>query len=326
MRPLIVLAVTPHPDGRALLEREARVVDCKELSEAGVVRAAAAADGLLIRHHPRCSEPLMAACPRLRVVGRYGAGLDTVDLAAATRLGIAVVHAPDANAPAAAEHTLMLMLACVKNTRALGRRLRDGDWSPERYRGVTELRGKTLGIIGVGRIGGLVARLAAAFGMRVLGHDPHVADDVVRRRGAEPMATLEALLAVADIVTCHTPLTEETRGLLGKRVIDLMKPGTILVNASRGGIHDEAALRDALVSGHLRAVGLDVWQEEPCPADNPLLALENVIGTPHVAGVSEEADSAIALQVADEMLRVLRGEMPRALGNPAWASDPRRRI
>src|SRR5688500_2784733 len=170
-RPLVVLAVPPHPEGRALLEQESDIAECGELTEAAVIAAAQEADGLLIRHKPLCTERLMAGCPRLRVVGRYGAGLDTVDLAAATRLGVAIVHAPDANAPAAAEHALMLMLQCVKNTRVIDRMARAADWRPVRYRGITELRGKTLGIIGVGRIGRTVAHIEAAFGMRRLGID-----------------------------------------------------------------------------------------------------------------------------------------------------------
>jgi D-3-phosphoglycerate dehydrogenase len=314
-RPTIVLAVPPHPDARVLLASAAMIVDCADLSERGVVAAASEADGLMIRHAPPCSERLMTACKRLRVVGRYGAGLDTVDLEAATRLGIAVVHAPDANAPAAAEHTLMLMLTCVKNVRTLDRMTRAGTWGQARYRGITELRGKTLGLVGVGRIGRTVAALAGAFGMRVIGHDPALDATELARRGAVA-ADFGTLLASSDIVSCHTPLTPSTHGIVDGQAFARMKPGAIFINTSRGGVHDESALHDALVSGRLRAAGIDVWAQEPSPADNPLFALDNVICTPHVAGVTEEADRAIAITVATEMLRVLRGERPRVLGNP----------
>jgi len=315
-RPLVLLAVPPHADGRALLEQETSVVECTELTEAAVIAAAQEAEGLLIRHKPLCTESLMAGCPRLRVVGRYGAGLDTVDLAAATRVGVAVVHAPDANAPAAAEHALMLMLHCVKNTRITDRMARVGDWRQARYHGITELRGKTLGIVGVGRIGGAVAYLAAAFGMRRVGFDIALSTDELRRRGVEPAESLEALLGASDIITCHTPLTPRTRRLIDRAAIARMKRGAIFINTSRGGVHDEAALYDALVNGRLRAAGLDVWEQEPPSPDNPLFRLDQVVCTPHVAGVTEEADRAIALQVAGEMLRVLRGEKPEALANP----------
>ena len=315
-RPVVLLAVPPHPDARALLEQEASVMECGVLTEAAIIAAAQEAEGLLIRHKPLCTEALMAGCPRLRVIGRYGAGLDTVDLAAATRAGVAIVHAPDANAPAAAEHALMLMLHCVKNTRVTDRMARAGDWRQVRYQGITELRGKTLGIIGVGRIGRTVAQLAAAFGMRRIGFDIALPADELRRRGVEPAHSLEALLAASDVVTCHTPLTERTRRLIDRAAVARMKRGAIFINTSRGGVHDEAALYEALVDGRLRAAGLDVWEQEPPSPDNPLFRLDQVVCTPHVAGVTEEADRAIALQVTGEMLRVLRGDKPEALANP----------
>jgi len=325
-RPIVLLAVPPHPDGRALLEQEATVIECAGLTEAAVIAAAEEAEGLLIRHKPLCTESLMAACPRLRVVGRYGAGLDTVDLAAATRVGVAIVHAPDANAPAAAEHALMLMLHCVKNTRTTDRMARAGDWRQVRYQGITELRGKTLGIIGVGRIGRTVAQLAAAFGMRRIGFDIALSSDELRRRGVEPVDSLEALLGGADIVTCHTPLTERTRKLIDRAAVARMKRGAIFINTSRGGVHDETAVYEALVEGRLRAAGLDVWEQEPPSPDNPLFRLDQVVCTPHVAGVTEEADRAIALQVTGEMLRVLRGDKPEALANPEVWPRPLQRL
>lgn len=316
-RPLVVTAGAIHPAGREVLEREARVVTCEDLTRDGVVKTAAEADGILFRNKPDCSERLMTACKRLRVIGRYGAGLDIVDLAAATRLGIPVVHAPGSNSDSVAEHAIMLMLASVKKTRALDRMTRAGDWNGSRASGITELRGKTLGIVGVGNIGRRVARIASAgFQMRVLGYDPYLDDAELRRRGVEPVKTLDALLGQADIVTCHTPLTSETRQMINARTIGLMKPGAIVINTSRGGVQDERALFEALTRGTLRAAGIDVWEEEPTPRDNPILNLDNVVCTSHIAGVSEEAHRQIAVQVCEEMLRVLRGEKPTVLGNP----------
>lgn len=316
-RPLVVLAGPIHPDGHALLETEARVVVATELTEKGIVaHAAADAEGILFRIKPPCTDRLMAACRRLKVVGRYGAGLDTVDLRAATRLGIAVVHAPGSNSNAVAEHALMLMLASIKRTKRVERLTRAGDWDGDRVVGIRELGGRTLGIIGVGNIGRITARLAGAFGMRVLGYDPYVAPDELRRRGAEPVGSLEELLPQADVISCHTPLTDETRHMLNPRTLGLMRRGAIVINTSRGPVVDERALFEALVQGQVGAAGLDVFEEEPTPLDNPLLNLEQVVVTSHVAGVSEEANRAIALQVAAEMLRVLRGEKPHVLGNP----------
>lgn len=315
-RPLVVLCGPIHPAGVELLETEARVVIAEDLSEEGVIAAAQEALAILFRIVPRCTEHLMASCPGLKVVGRYGVGLDTVDLRAATRLGIAVVHAPGSNSHAVAEHAIMLMLSAIKHLLPIERATRRGEWRGQRVRGIGELKGLTLGIIGVGNVGRRVAHLARAFGMRVLGYDPYVPPDELRRREAEPVSDLPVLLGQADIVTCHTPLTEETRQMINERTIARMKDGAIFVNTSRGPVQDERALFDALARGKLSAAGLDVWEEEPVPVDNPLLGLDNVVCTSHVAGVSEQANRNIATQVASEILRVLRGEKPKVLGNP----------
>lgn len=315
-RPLVVLCGPIHPAGLELLESEARVMITQELTEDGVIREAREAEAILFRIEPLCTEKLMASCPKLKVVGRYGAGLDTVDLDAATRLGITVVHAPGSNSDSVAEHALMLMLCCVKKTIAVDRITRGAVWSEERYRGITELKGATLGIIGVGNIGRRVAHLAQGFGMRVLGYDPYVSPEELRRRETGPVTELSDLLTQADIVTCHTPLTPETRHMITAATIAQMRDGAIFINTSRGKVHDERALFEALTRGKLKAAGLDVWEEEPVRADNPLLNLENLVCTSHVAGVSEQANRGIALQVTSEILRVLRGEKPHVLGNP----------
>ena len=315
-RPLVVVSGPIHPDGLALLERECRVIVTEDPTEEGMIRTAADAEGILFRVRPGCPAFLMEACKRLKVVGRHGVGLDTVDIPAATRLGIAVVHAPGSNSQAVAEHALMLMLACVKRTLVIDRLTRRGDWRPRTEDANTELGGKTLGIIGVGNIGRRVARFCGALGMRVLGYDKYVPDDEVRRRGAEPQPSLEALLPQCDVVTCHTPLTPETRHMINARTLALMKPGAIFINTSRGGVQDERALFEALTRGHLAAAGLDVFEQEPTPLDNPLLNLDNVVVSSHVAGVTREANRQMAVQVAGEMLRVLRGERPEVLVNP----------
>jgi D-3-phosphoglycerate dehydrogenase len=315
-RPLVVLAGPIHPDAQALLAREADVVVADDLGEESIVRQSREAQGILFRSKPLCSAPLMAACPRLRVVGRHGAGLDIVDIPGATRLGVAVVHAPGANAQAVAEHALMLMLMCAKRAVQVDRWTRDGDWRA-RHDGLNEeLAGKTLGVVGVGNVGRRVVRFAGALGMRVLAYDKYLSAEEVRHRGAEPVTSLEALLPQVDVLTCHTPLTEETRAMLNPRTLGLLRRGAILVNTSRGPVHDERAVFEALATGHLAAAGLDVFEEEPSPVDNPIFGLPTVVVSPHVAGVTVQATRAVSLQVASEMLRVLRGERPEVLVNP----------
>lgn len=324
-RPLVVLAGPIHPDGQALLEQTVRVVVCADGTEEGLARVAAEAQGILFRIKPRCTESLMAACPRLRVVGRHGVGLDTVDIPAATRLGVAVVHAPGSNSQAVAEHALMLMLACVKRARQIDRMTRAGDWGGTQRAGNTELGGKTLGVVGIGNVGRRVAKFAGALGMRVLAFDPYVPDDEIRRRGAEPVKSLTELLPQADVLTCHTPLTPETKHMINEKSLALMKPGAIYVNTSRGPVQQERALFEALTRGRLGAAGVDVFEEEPTPMDNPLLNLDNVILSPHIAGVTLEAERQMATQVAGEMARVLRGERPDVLVNPdVWPRLGRR--
>ena len=319
-RPLVVLCGKIHADGQALLERETRVVLTEDLSEANVIALATGAQAILFRSKPFCSEALMAACRQLKVVGRHGAGLDIVDIPAATRLGVAVVHAPGSNSQAVAEHALMLMLMCAKRAVEVDKGTRAGNWFARHDAQNTELGGKTLGIVGIGNVGRRVARFAGALGMRVLAYDKYVPDEEVRRRGAEPQPSLEAMLPQVDVLTCHTPLTDETRAMINERTLGLMKRGAILVNTSRGPVQDERALFKALVTGQLGAGGIDVFEEEPTPLDNPILNLPNVVVSPHAAGVTREATRQIGVQVAEEMLRVLRGEMPHVLVNPEVAA------
>jgi len=170
--------------------------------------------------------------------------------------------------------------------------------------------------VGIGNVGRRVARFAAALGMRVLAYDPYVTADEIRRRGAEPVPSLEALLPEVDVLTCHTPLTDETRHLINAKALTLLKPGAIFVNTSRGPVQSEPALLEALRSGRLAAAGLDVFEQEPSPLDNPLFNLDNVLCSTHVAGVTQEAHRIAGFQVIDEMLRVLRGERPHVLANP----------
>ena len=325
-RPLVVIAGKINPAGVTQLEAEARVVIAPDLEPKTVIELSRDAEAILFRAGPRCDDVILGACPHVRVVGRHGVGLDTVDLEAATRHGVAVVHAPGSNSQAVAEHALMLMLACVKRTVEIDRLTRKGDWRARHEIGNTELAGKTLGIVGVGNVGRRVARFAGAIGMRVLGYDKYVPADEIRRRGAEPVESLEELLPQVDVLTCHTPLTPETRHMIDERALARLRPGAILINTSRGPVHSERAVFEALVQKRLAAAGLDVFEQEPSPVDNPIFNLDNVVCSGHVAGVTLEANREASLQVTAEILRVLRGERPRDLANPeVWPRPAHRR-
>ena len=315
-KPVVVLCGMIHPAGLDILKAAATVVITNDLTEQGIISAAPEAEALLVRMKPPVTEELMASLKRLKCVARYGVGVESVDLAAATRLGLPVLHAPGQNADAAAEHTILLMLTVTKRLIALDAQTRKGEWASNRFQGIRDLHGQTLGVIGVGNIGRRVAHIASAFGMEVLGYDPYVRPEEVRRRGVEPVSKLPILLKKSDYVSCHTPLTPETYQMINSKTIALMKDGAILINASRGPVVDEQALYSALTSKKLHAAGLDVWEEEPTPSTNPLLSLENVVCTPHVAGVSERANKNIATCVCSEIARVLRGERPLVVANP----------
>lgn len=314
-RPLVVVSQPIHPAGIEILEAYARVVIPEEPSEAAVMAVGVEAEALLIRTRPVLTESLMASLKRLRCVARYGTGLDNVDLEAATRLGLPVLYAPGRNADAVAEHALMLMLAVAKRLLPLDAGVRRGEWADLQVRGIGELRGLTLGLIGVGNIGRRVARLAGAFGMEVLGYDPHVSAEELKRRGAKKVE-LDDLLRRADVVSLHCPLTPETRHILGREAIARLKPGAVVINTARGGTVDQAALIEALESGKVAGAGLDVLDPEPPEGPSPLFVLDRVVLTPHVAGVSERANRAIASQVATDIVKVLRGGRPSMVANP----------
>ncbi len=270
------------------------------------------------------SEALLRRCPELLCISATGAGYDTVDVAACTEAGVLVVNQSGANAAAVAEHTLGLMLDIGKKISLSDRLLRrERGFSREALMG-REIGGKVLGLVGIGHVGRRVAALAGAFGMTVLAHDPWLSDEEVRQRGAEPVSW-EVLLERADILSVHCPRDARTLRLMDAAAFARMKPGAVFLNTARGGIHDETALHAALVSGHLSAAGLDVWDVEPPPLDHPLLALENVVATYHTAGVTVEARRCMAAWAADQVVGVLRGEAPPRLINPeAWPAFAQR--
>ncbi len=296
-RPVLAIVDPIHPEGVAILRAAGEVVELFAPG-ADAERGWATAEGLVIRTSPLPAARI-AACRRLKVIGKHGVGVDNIDVAAATRAGIVVFNTPGANALAVAEGAVALMLAVVKRMRACHDLVASGRFAERGPLRVGDLSGKTLGLVGGGRIAGELARICRhGFGMTVLVYDPYAGEAQVAAIGAEKVHGLDAMLARADIVSIHTPLTAETRGLLGRGRLARMKPGAVLINTARGGIVDEAALAEALAAGRLAGAGLDVFEEEPPSAGNPLLALPNVVLSPHVAGITEDSARRMAVDAA----------------------------
>ena len=263
-------------------------------------------DALVVRSGTKVTAEILKAGKGLKVVGRAGIGVDNVDIEAATELGILVVNAPTANLISATEHTFALLLGLARNVAAADRSLKEERWDRKKFVG-NELMGKTIGIIGFGRIGQQVARRAQAFDMKVAAYDPVLDDDYVRRLDAEPLE-LDALLAKSDVVTLHVPLTDETRGLLDAERIAKMKKGAFLINCARGGVVDEAALLEALEEDRLGGAGVDVFAKEP-PPDYALASHPKVIGTPHLGAQTREAQVRISTETARMVLAALEGSL-----------------
>lgn len=257
---------------------------------------------------------VMDRAPGLRVIARTGIGCDSVDMAAATERGIRVCNNPDGPTIPAAEHTVALMLAAAKRLTIVRDDLRRGDRPSIDAHSSVELAGKLLGVVGFGRIARRVAAAAAALGMKVTAYDPFLADD--RFEGVTRSADLEGMLARADVVTIHVPLTDLSLHMFDRRTLGTMKKGAILINTARGGVVNTDALLEAVTAGHLRAVGLDVTDPEPLPADHPLLRFDNVLITPHVASWTQSAKRRMLLVAAEQVMSVLTGHRPDHLINP----------
>jgi len=321
----IVIAEPFAESGIAVL-REAgfRVDSYVGASRAELQAALADADGLIVRSETRVDRELLAAAPRLAVVARAGVGVDSIDIAAATEAGIVVLNVPAANSLAATEQTFALMLALVRHVVPAANALRAGIWDRKPYIG-TELAGKTLGIVGLGRIGGLVAQRARAFGMRLLATDPFI----TQARAESFHATLlpfDDLLAQADLVTFHVPLTPQTRGMLDATKLRLLRPHAYLINCARGGVIEEQALFEALESGQIAGAAIDVVATEPPPADGPGARLHRhpkIVASPHLGGSTHEALERIAVELARDVTSVLNGQPAGGAVNAPQIVDER---
>jgi len=306
-----ILIVEPvAKPGRDLLSAAHETVVRLNLARAELLAALAEEggwDALVVRSQTRVDAELLAAgAPQLSVVAVASVGTDRVDLAAAAQAGVTVVNAPTGSTVAAAEHTMALMLALMRRIPSADASVRRGEWERARYIG-RELRHKTLGIIGLGKIGKAVARRAAAFEMRVIAHDPFLTAEQASEHGSRLVGLYE-LLTSSDIISVHVLLTPQTRGFIGQAQIEAMKPGAVLLNVARGGLVDEMALAAALQSGHLGGAAIDVYTTEPIAADNPLRDAPNTILTPHLGASTAEAQARAGVEMAERLLLALAGK------------------
>jgi D-3-phosphoglycerate dehydrogenase len=316
----IVVAEKISPSAIDILREEKRwnVVTPDQL-DGRLASEIADADALIVRSAVQANAALLEHAQKLRVIVRAGVGVDNVDIEAATRLGIAVMNTPGANAVAVAEHTLAMALAMARHLCRADALMKAGKWEKKSLQG-TELRGKTLGIIGLGRIGMEVARRARAFGMKLVAHDPFVSPDVARQAEIE-LTALDKVLAAADYVTLHLALTPQSAGIINAETIRKMKKGARLINCARGELVNEAALAAALRDGHLAGAAVDVFAEEP-PKNSPLATAPNVILTPHIGGSTHEAQEAVGVQIAIQVREFLRrGVIQNAVNVPSVSDE-----
>ncbi|HSE97562.1 MAG TPA: phosphoglycerate dehydrogenase [Blastocatellia bacterium] len=290
------------------------------VSDAELREIIAGYDGLIVRSKTQVTADLIARASLLRVVGRAGTGVDNIDVSAATRRGIVVMNAAAGNTVTTAEHTLAMLMSLARQIPQAVGSTKSGHWEKNRFLGV-ELQGKTLGVIGMGRIGSTVAERARAFGMEIVAYDPYFTREASRELGID-MVGLDELFARSDFITLHTPLTEDTRKLIDRAAIEKMKRGVRIINCARGGLIDEQALAEAINSGKVAGAALDVFEKEPVQPDNPLLSLEQVIVTPHLGASTQEAQMGVATMIAEQVRDYLKqGAVRGAVNMPSVSAE-----
>ncbi|GAB3231790.1 phosphoglycerate dehydrogenase [Glycomyces halotolerans] len=304
-KPVVVVADPLAPAAIEVLSGDFDVREIDGTDVSSLHSALVDAEAVIVRSATTIDAPALEAAPKLKVVARAGVGLDNVDLPAATERGVMVVNAPTSNIVSAAEQAITLLLASARHTARADSSLREGRWDRKKFTGV-EIQGKTLGVIGFGKIGQLVTTRMQAFGMNVAAFDPYAQPSRAAQLGVK-LVSLDELLAAADFITIHLPKTPETAGLIGEEALGKVKPGVRIVNAARGGLIDEAALAEALKDGRVAGAGLDVFETEPC-TDSPLFALDNVVATPHLGASTREAQDNAGLAVAKSVKLALSGE------------------
>ncbi len=309
-------------EGLALLEETAGLdLDYRPgISYETLLQAVETADALIVRGGTRITAEVFEAAPQLKVVGRAGIGIENIDLEAANRKGVVVMNTPFGSATTAAEHSIAMLLALSRQIPQASASTKGGKWENQRFLGV-EIHGKTLGVVGAGKIGGLVVERALGLKMRVLVHDPYLAEEAIQKKGAEAV-DFETLLQDSDFISLHVPLTSETAELFDAEVLARIKPGCRLINCATGGLIDEPALADAITRGRVAGAALDAFVDEPPAADNPLLALEQVICTPHLRAATVDAQINVTVQVARQIVDFLqKGIISNALNMPPMSAD-----
>ncbi|HEY0305753.1 MAG TPA: phosphoglycerate dehydrogenase [Longimicrobiales bacterium] len=323
----VLIADAINAEGLEPLQQDGRfdLLEKPGLKGEDLARAIEDADAVVVRSGTRITRDSLKYATRLKVIGRAGVGVDNIDVEAATEMGVAVLNAPSGNTISAAELTLALLLALVRKVPAADRSMRAGEWDRKSFNGV-ELYGKTLGLVGAGRIGSEVARRARAFGMRVVAYDPYLTAERASSLEIE-QGTLEEVLRRADVITLHVPLTEATANLIAEKELALLKKTAVIVNAARGGVINEAALHAALSNKQIAGAAFDVFEEEPLPADNPLRSLPNVVLTPHLGAATAEAQQNVAIEIAEAVRAALiEGDFSRAVNAPAIGGEEMRKL
>ena len=314
MKPFVFLTHAIHPDAMRRLADEAEVLVATAIDETSLCEQIAQASAMIVR--TPLTPAVIRAGTRLKVVARHGVGLDYIPVATCTELGIPVVFTPNANTESVAEHAIGSMIALAHYFGPADRAVRGHAWARREDMIGLDLSGRSLGILGMGRIGTRVAEICrTAFKMRVLGYDPFLSGEAIKAIGAEP-AALNHVLEQSDFLTLHIPLNNETRHIMNTEAFGRAKKGMFLINTARGGLLDTVALADAMRTGTVRGAALDVLEEEPPRKDNPLLAIDNIIFTPHSAALTQEALLRMGMDASEDVLRVLRGEAPLNCANP----------
>ncbi|KAF2670632.1 D-3-phosphoglycerate dehydrogenase [Microthyrium microscopicum] len=316
-RPQVLVPEKVSPDGLALLQKTLDVHEKKGLTPEKLLEIIGDYEALIVRSETKVTETLLKAAKKLKVVARAGVGVDNVDVPAATKLGIIVVNSPAGNINAAAEQTIALMMSTARYTTEAAASMKASKWERSKFVG-TELKGKTLAIIGLGKVGFTVARIAKGFGMTVIAYDPYANQAIADAQNITVYASLHDCLKLGDYVTVHTPLMPATRGMIGTKELEAMKPTAKILNVGRGGVIDEPALLEALEAGKLAGAGLDVFTSEPPAADSvasKLVAHPAVVATPHLGASTKEAQENVSIDVCEQVIAILGGELPRSAVN-----------